>query len=205
MGTYVTLHIHPVKTRYNNDTLTLVGNWISYQFFILSVNRYWALRIEKYAGKIMQVIITVFFVACIEFHVARTRNKFCWNSPTIYDVERAPSMGMRCYTVSRWVTATGRSRCSHLLETVSWRSDYKFLRNVKADLTPHTTSQSRRQQILYRMKYIMFSFGCFPGIWVLIADVSEHSISSILKIIKASPYQPEKYQATCHQPQMRQD
>jgi hypothetical protein len=25
----------------------------------------------------------------------------------------------------------------------------------------------------------MFSFGCFPGVWLLIADVSEPSISSI--------------------------
>jgi hypothetical protein len=31
----------------------------------------------------------------------------------------------------------------------------------------------------YEMKCNMFSFGCFPGVWVLIADVSEPSIGSI--------------------------
>jgi hypothetical protein len=31
------------------------------------------------------------------------------------------------------------------------------------------------------VKCNMFSFGCFPDIWVLIADVSEHSIGSIFK------------------------
>jgi hypothetical protein len=31
------------------------------------------------------------------------------------------------------------------------------------------------------VKCNMFSFGCFPGVWVLIADVSEHSIGSIFK------------------------
>jgi hypothetical protein len=31
------------------------------------------------------------------------------------------------------------------------------------------------------VKWNMFSFGCFPGFWVLIADVSEHCIGSIFK------------------------
>jgi hypothetical protein len=31
------------------------------------------------------------------------------------------------------------------------------------------------------LKCNMFSFGCFPGVWMLITDVSEHSIGSIFK------------------------
>jgi hypothetical protein len=29
--------------------------------------------------------------------------------------------------------------------------------------------------------FSMLSFGCFPGVWFLLADVSEHSICSIFK------------------------
>ena len=32
-----------------------------------------------------------------------------------------------------------------------------------------------------KTKYIMYSFGCFPGVWLLYADVSEPSIGSIFK------------------------
>jgi hypothetical protein len=44
-----------------------------------------------------------------------------------------------------------------------------------------TWSLTLRQEHKLNLNCNMFSFGCFPGVWVLIADVSEHSIGSIFK------------------------
>jgi hypothetical protein len=52
------------------------------------------------------------------------------------------------------------------------RVQYTFYQNTHTLQNPHKHTH---------YKCNMFSFGCFPGVWVLIADVSEHSIGSIFK------------------------
>ena len=54
---------------------------------------------------------------------------------------------------------------------------------TKSCLIQHKTKGVKLYKILGliqgKMPYIMFSFGYFPGVWIIYADVSEHSICSI--------------------------
>lgn len=84
----------------------------------------------------------MFLFCVVNFMLPAWRPNFAEVFPTAYDVEQAPSTGMRCQTVSRWVPATGGSCCLHLLEQYLEERGYRFL---KADLTPNTASKPRRQ------------------------------------------------------------
>ena len=57
---------------------------------------------------------------------------------------------------------------------------------------PQTLKQPSLIIVKLRIKtlldYIMYSFGCFPGVWLLYADVSEPSIGSIfIQPLKMEP------------------
>jgi hypothetical protein len=43
----------------------------------------------------------------------------------------------------------------------------------------------KRRIFIYKHIYYtrVFSFGCFPGVWLILTDVSEHSIFSIFKAV----------------------
>jgi hypothetical protein len=103
----------------------------------------------------MQVITTMFFLLrVLNFMLPACGTNFA-EVPPPYTMLSGPHL---------WVCDATRSVDGYLqldaaAASIFWNSilkkeAYRFLRDVKADLTPHTTSQSRRQQILYRMKYV---------------------------------------------------